>query len=249
MLARAQVNWRCLGALGFNMSAIHDMKPAVDCLTEALSMTAAGDQPELQAYPLWALGIAHWQQGDQNTAVTALERGLNLTRYHDPAATAWCLQILAWISADRGDAERSATLLGSAEHIWRGLGQSALPFPDLEKYQRRCEKTVTTALSAKGFAKARDSGAAMTREDAVAYALNQRPAHTIESTGESEQLTKREWEVAALVAQGLTNKAIAEALVVSHRTAQGHVENILTKLGFNSRSQIAAWMASRQASA
>lgn len=54
-------------------------------------------------------------------------------------------------------------------------------------------------------------------------------------------LTPREREVAKLVAEGLTNRQIAERLVVSERTAEGHVEQIRNKLGFHSRSQIAAW--------
>ncbi|MEK6227412.1 MAG: AAA family ATPase [Chloroflexota bacterium] len=55
------------------------------------------------------------------------------------------------------------------------------------------------------------------------------------------QLTAREREVAALVASGLSNKEIAEKLVISERTAEGHVERILGKLQFRSRSQIASW--------
>jgi DNA-binding NarL/FixJ family response regulator len=58
-------------------------------------------------------------------------------------------------------------------------------------------------------------------------------------------LTAREGEVAALIARGLTNRQIAAELYISERTAQNHVQNILTKLGFNSRSQVAVW-ASRQ---
>uniref|UniRef100_UPI00138F385F response regulator transcription factor n=1 Tax=Nocardia arizonensis TaxID=1141647 RepID=UPI00138F385F len=54
-------------------------------------------------------------------------------------------------------------------------------------------------------------------------------------------LTKRERQVAELVAEGLTNRAIAARLKVAQHTAQGHVEHILTKLGFTSRAQIAAW--------
>jgi DNA-binding NarL/FixJ family response regulator len=54
-------------------------------------------------------------------------------------------------------------------------------------------------------------------------------------------LTKRELEVAALVATGASNRAIAEGLFISERTAETHVQNILTKLGFGARSQIAAW--------
>jgi ATP/maltotriose-dependent transcriptional regulator MalT len=54
-------------------------------------------------------------------------------------------------------------------------------------------------------------------------------------------LTKREVEVAALVAKGASNRGIADALVISERTAESHVQNILTKLGFSARTQIAAW--------
>ena len=54
-------------------------------------------------------------------------------------------------------------------------------------------------------------------------------------------LTEREREVAALVAQGKSNRAAADELVVSERTIAKHVENILSKLGFRSRAQIAAW--------
>ena len=54
-------------------------------------------------------------------------------------------------------------------------------------------------------------------------------------------LSPREAEVARLVAEGLTNRQIAERLVISERTAENHVQHILTKLGFATRSQIAAW--------
>jgi DNA-binding NarL/FixJ family response regulator len=55
-------------------------------------------------------------------------------------------------------------------------------------------------------------------------------------------LSPRELEVAKLIAKGLTNKQIAQDLYLSERTAQNHVQHILTKLGFATRSQIAVWM-------
>jgi DNA-binding CsgD family transcriptional regulator len=61
--------------------------------------------------------------------------------------------------------------------------------------------------------------------------------------GRRAALSPREAEVARLVAEGLTNRQIAERLVISQRTAQNHVQHILTKLGFTTRSQIAAWSA------
>ena len=59
-------------------------------------------------------------------------------------------------------------------------------------------------------------------------------------------LTPREHEVAELVGQGFTNREIAERLVLSERTAQNHVQHILTKLALSNRSQIAVWFTARR---
>ena len=81
---------------------------------------------------------------------------------------------------------------------------------------------------------------------AIAYALGDdepaptAPRHT------PLTLTPRQLEVARLVAQGLTNKEIASRLFVSERTAEGHIDQICNKLGFNSRVQIAAWLIRRE---
>jgi DNA-binding CsgD family transcriptional regulator/tetratricopeptide (TPR) repeat protein len=63
--------------------------------------------------------------------------------------------------------------------------------------------------------------------------------------GDSEPggLTRREREIAELVGRGLTNRQIADLLHIAERTAENHVQHILTKLGFGNRSQIAAWAA------
>jgi DNA-binding NarL/FixJ family response regulator len=57
-------------------------------------------------------------------------------------------------------------------------------------------------------------------------------------------LAKREADVARLVAEGLSNKQIGARLFISERTVDSHIRSILNKLGFNSRAQIASWMAS-----
>jgi DNA-binding NarL/FixJ family response regulator len=56
------------------------------------------------------------------------------------------------------------------------------------------------------------------------------------------RLTPREREVAALVAQGCSNREIAERLVVGMRTVETHLEHIFTKLGVRSRSEVAVWV-------
>src|SRR5438874_211824 len=60
--------------------------------------------------------------------------------------------------------------------------------------------------------------------------------------GNHPSLSRREREVAALLAEGLTDRAIAGRLFISVRTAESHVRQILNKLGFDNRSQVASWM-------
>jgi non-specific serine/threonine protein kinase len=101
------------------------------------------------------------------------------------------------------------------------------------------------ALGQRAFEKAYRDGGLLSFDAAAIYALGEQPKSSVQESDSTEALTKRERQVADLVAEGLTNKAIANRLVISQRTVQGHVEHILTKLGFNSRTQIAAWMVER----
>jgi DNA-binding NarL/FixJ family response regulator len=80
-----------------------------------------------------------------------------------------------------------------------------------------------------------DSPRAIRLQEAASLLRGQPPA-----TG-AARLTDREWEVAVLVARGLSNRQIAAQLVVSERTVDTHVSHILRKLSLVSRAQIAAW--------
>lgn len=77
----------------------------------------------------------------------------------------------------------------------------------------------------------------------LAFPHEERPRTTATSPTMRPQLTAREREVAGLIAQGFSNREIAERLVISERTVEGHVERVLDKLDFHSRTQIAAWVA------
>jgi non-specific serine/threonine protein kinase len=65
----------------------------------------------------------------------------------------------------------------------------------------------------------------------------------VRETRPSNVLSRREREIAALIAIGYSNKEIASDLVIAERTAEAHVEHIRNKLGLRSRAQIAAWAA------
>ena len=92
----------------------------------------------------------------------------------------------------------------------------------------------------------------MALDEAAEYALGDPvPAQTATGTltseaAERDPLTSRERALAVLVSRGLTNRQIAQELVLADRTVETHVRNILRKLGLRSRAQIAVWVTERR---
>jgi non-specific serine/threonine protein kinase len=86
-------------------------------------------------------------------------------------------------------------------------------------------------------------------EQAIAYALGEAsPAKGVSSPDDAliGSLTPRESQVAGMLAEGMSNKQIAQALVVAPRTVETHIEHIFTKLGVNSRTQVAVLFAAQR---
>jgi non-specific serine/threonine protein kinase len=123
------------------------------------------------------------------------------------------------------------------------MHMSLSSFRSLDRFHDETMSAVRARLGDRAFGTALRRGAEMPTADAVAIALDRAPAPAPRTPGGGSGLTRREREVAALVAEGLSNREIAARLVVAQRTAEGHVENILGKLGFSSRTQIAGWFA------
>ncbi|PBC36839.1 protein kinase [Rhodococcus sp. ACS1] len=218
-----------------------DPRRAVDCYEEALSITDRHGESVYRAYVLWVMAVAQWRQGERRRATELLEEGLRLSRLvDDPVNCANSLEALAWI-AGGSDPKRAGILMGAAEAIGHAVGSSSVFVPDLLVHHDECERVVRGALTKNDYEQALQQGRNMDLDSAVSYALGERLQKDSGPSG-SVKLTKRERQVAELIAEGLTNKAIAARLVISQRTAQGHVEHILTKLGFNSRAQVAAWV-------
>jgi DNA-binding NarL/FixJ family response regulator len=85
----------------------------------------------------------------------------------------------------------------------------------------------------------------MAMDEAIAYALEEKKPRLAPPSKRTSAmpLSKREVEIAELVAQGLSNKEIATRVFLSERTIETHVSNILNKLGVNSRVEISSWVA------
>jgi predicted ATPase/DNA-binding CsgD family transcriptional regulator len=196
-------------------------------------------------------GLIAWRQGDLSQAAAQMRESLRRKRpwaADDRYGVALCLDTLAWITADQRQHHRAAALLGAADTVWTELGASITSYRHMVGFHDRCERQIRDALGDDAFAEAFRQGHVPTHDDAIAYALDEagrRPSAPPQQET-STPLTRRERQVADLIAQGLSNKDIAAALVISQRTAESHVEHILTKLGFTSRAQVAAWEAAQK---
>ncbi len=207
---------------------------------KAILASEAHGERLCRSYTLWVLGFDTWLQGGPDAAdlarsALAIQRGFN-----DPVGVALIIELLAWIAASGGEARRAAARLATAESVWALIGTTIAAFgPALGTHRAACEARVRAALSPPELAAASRQGRQPTVEAAIASILDQ-PAAAGPPRSASP-LTAREQEIAALVAEGLSNRAIAARLVISTRTVDGHVERILAKLGFSSRAQVAAW--------
>ncbi|TQC41838.1 protein kinase [Rhodococcus sp. WS4] len=235
-----------LDGLGITHELLGETERAIECHERVLAITEKRDESLYRPYALWALAIAVWRHGDRARAVRLLGQALQLgRRVNDRLNTSMCLQVLAWIAADEQNAQRAVVLLGAAEELSRSMGSPTVVVPALLVHHEECERKTRRAMSEQAIGAARREGAALGIDAAVAYALGEQAPPTPKSAA-STTPTKRERQVADLIAEGLTNKEIATRLVISPRTAQGHVEHLLSKLGFTSRAQIAAWVVESQ---
>jgi DNA-binding NarL/FixJ family response regulator len=119
----------------------------------------------------------------------------------------------------------------------------------IERYRQQHERSVSIILQGIGQ-KALDAayarGRAMTIDEGVAVAVQDKqpptPAPEVRTEPDSG-LTRRQLEIARLVADDLTNRQIAARLFLSERTVETHITNILNKLGLSSRVQLIRWLA------
>jgi predicted ATPase/DNA-binding NarL/FixJ family response regulator len=217
---------------------------AAEAFVDSLALNE-GHDPWTRSHALWGLGLVRWLTGSLGDAADLEREALLLMRdVDDRSGVALCVQALAWLAASERNWERAARLVGAAEAVWRSI-PAQQPAP-LTSHHDSCVRATRDALGEKQWETRHTEGLVLSRSQAISLALNEPPAtpearrpHPGTATS---PLTRRQREVAALIAEGLTDRQIAERLVISPRTAESHVEQILTRLGFRSRAQVAAWI-------
>jgi non-specific serine/threonine protein kinase len=191
------------------------------------------------------LGILQGQVGDGTSAEATLQEALRLqVRLGHRWGMVTSLDGLRWVAASSGRLERAARLHGAVASLWEELGIAPAPYWQIHRDQS--EATARAGLGDADYELCFEQGRALRREDQVALALGDVLPSSPVADGTVDgafALSARELEVARLVADGLSNPAVAAELFVSVATVKTHVSHILQKLALDSRVQLAAWVA------
>jgi predicted ATPase/DNA-binding CsgD family transcriptional regulator len=234
--------------LSLTASALGDAERASQLAAEYIALCEASGAGWLATFGHFALAVELWRRGDRAGAV---DEARTTVRAHwaddDSIGVAEGVEVLAWAAVAGGRADRAARLLGALDRIWRSVGAPLFGLRHLVTHREQCVAESRSMLGDRAFEAAAEQGARLPLHALVGYALEEPAAPAAAGVDGPVTLTRREQEVAELVARGLSNKQIASSLVIAQRTAETHVEHVLTKLGFTSRAQIASWVTARKA--
>ncbi|GAA4785455.1 LuxR family transcriptional regulator [Streptomyces sanyensis] len=219
---------------------------AADLSAQCLALCEEHGAQWSRPYALWLLGLHHWLRRETGHAIRLLRDGLRtISPAHNRLAMAQCLEVLAWAHSHDGHHARAAELLGAAHSAWQLVGATLPGVGRLLHHRTACEELLVSRLGENRFTALHRTGAALETAQALALALDLQEAPAAgdpQPPPLAQALTLREREVAELLAEGLTDREIAARLVISSRTAEGHVQRILRKLGCTSRVQVATWL-------
>jgi ATP/maltotriose-dependent transcriptional regulator MalT len=238
-----------LGGLGHALFGQGDIAAARPVLEESVLLGRQFGGHRL-AYNLDGLGRVATAEGDYAAAHSALRESLQiLHEIGDEAGIAQPIESIAALAAAEAQAECAVQLAAAAASIREARGVEPAPI-DRARVDHWLAP-VRHALGPKVSARAWETGHVLSLERAIQMALAttqptpRRRRLPIAPVPNVSVLSQREQQVAALLAQNLSNRQIAGQLVITQRTVATHIEHILDKLGFASRHQIGAWAAER----
>jgi predicted ATPase/DNA-binding SARP family transcriptional activator/DNA-binding CsgD family transcriptional regulator len=260
LLEEALALWRTLGDDGGIAYALymlglvavlrrdHDRAMAYHEESLALARKSENEVGILQAMGVGALtALVRGDHAEADTLAAAtmqMARRLGIGHY-----TISCLPIMGASAALQGRLLRAVRLWGAEDSLRMAMRIPRMP-AELSFYEPYVE-VARTRLDEAAWETAWTEGQAMSMEQAIDYALSEEEPTLPTAPTVSEKpspgtrplaLTRREDEVAALVARGFTNRQIATELSISEHTVATHVGKIMRKLGLSSRSQLATWV-------
>ncbi len=216
-----------------------DLGLAIERFERCAELSGTLGLPAIEARALQLLGVSRLELGDLHGAKSALGKGVPvIADIGDRFAIPVGLSALAGLAA-KGSRPRAALRLAGAAAAYEEVNQTYRPQKIralLDAWLAPVHTTVGTAA-----AKLFDEGRGLAPGQAIMLGLDDKPEDPWRG-GPSASLTRREREIAALVATGLTNRQIAGQLYLSVRTVEAHVDHILSKPGFRTRTQLAAWV-------
>lgn len=245
-LGDAGLTAETLDRLGTVAHALGDYSLARSRYDQGLALAEKVGNLVEEPWLLHNLGCLALDQGDYPAARAWLTKSLQLRREWDKLGLVHALAEFACLTVAEGLPAAALRLAGAAAGLTQ---QTGIPIQYTER--GRYERWLATARQVLGDAAAAAwaEGQQMLPDQAIAYALVPDEPAPVSTPPEprpapgSHALTPRQREVAALIAQGRSNRQIGEALVITERTVAAHIEHILDKLGVSSRTQIALWAA------
>ncbi|WP_234027898.1 ATP-binding protein [Pseudonocardia dioxanivorans] len=216
-----------------------DHRLARERLERCVALCEARGLPAIEARARQLHAMADLELGDLARARAVLTRAVPaVVDLGDRFAIAVGLSLLAGLAARTGR-PRVALRLAGAAAAYEEVNQTHRP----QNVRARLDAWLEPARATVGAAAAKlvEGGRGMTVDQAVALGLADAPEDPWRA-GPGAGLTRREREIAALVATGMTNREIAGRLQLSVRTVEVHVDHALTKLGLRTRTQLAAWL-------
>ena len=230
-----------LMTLGDCLSNLGETSLARPVLQESLELFRQVGGAGALASVAWVFGNLACTEGNYAEARSLFSEALQTGRtLSDKSLIAQALEGFAGLASMERQPRRAFQLAASAAALRTATGAPLPPQWQNELEQRLQQAYMLLSNAERSAALA--EGASLPLDAVVDYALQAMPA--VHAKG---SLTAREREVASLVARGLTNRQVAEALVISPETAAVHVKRIFSKLALHSRTQLAAWVVTEAA--
>ena len=229
-----------LGMVAFFQGEYTRARPLVE---ESLALSRKMGSQRFMALGLFGQGSLAFVQGDALTAHALLKESLALFRkIDDQSMMAYCLENLAVVVVAQGQLAWGVRLWGAVETVREARG---IPRPSaMRLWYEQSLATARAGLGEEAFAAVWAEGRAMTPEQALSaqapVTTTKQPAPARAPTpprpAYPDGLTEREVDVLRLVALGMTDAQVADQLVLSPRTVQGHLRSIYNKIMVNSRN-------------